>query len=525
MDHPELLSGLKTKDDLFSVKTSLHEETRTTTFNCEPLKDRFGNLYRRIVNLARAEKPIAKPLGLAESLKVRVITKGPPLLYTALKPIQKFLWNRLRKYHCFRLIGQKVSDGYVNSAVGLCENDEVYLSVDYTDATNELYSFCSDAVIRALYNIGVVDENLYELMLSAMTRHLIDSGSEVKPQTRGQLMGSIISFPILCIINAAILRFAHEKSLGRSFNLDQVPMAINGDDAILRSKPQIHDYWQLAASRCGLSPSVGKVYISSKFLNINSRSFVLKDRFLTLIPYVNMGILNQIKRSAGMKDNDSNFQSYGALATSLIEESPESIKERVLGQFIFKNSKLFTSMNVPWFLPEHLLGLGLPTVGKYCLSSTNAAMIPYLEEYPKPRMPSNGWTCRKYALDRFKPFMNLGSVAWSISATTQMEPISLESILGLLSVEALFRVDSIKSLYKPNENLSIRTAVKRYYRDLSHSWRKIHAEHLRRNLPSLTDIEISDLLISYQRYPSRGKTTFFAKQDVGFSPLLFQSLN
>jgi len=499
LGNPEILKGLKTNDEL--IKTHFKSSNRNSSVHVDTsrLRLKFQHLYKRIVDKATyEEKPTAIPLGLAEALKVRVISKGPPYLYTMLKPLQRKLWKVLSQHPCFTLVGRPVDADYVQSRMGSkLKEDEYYLSVDYTDATNEMMSWASEAAVSALIDclkLSVEEELAFK---TALTGHFIEYDGVIRKQTMRQLMGSIVSFPILCIVNAAICRWAKELSSNRYWSLSDCPLAINGDDAIIRTNELGKRMWEKIGSFCGLSPSIGKVYFSKSFLNINSTTYTFypegwegfqvyregkkinRLRHFRLIPYVNLGLLFSLKRSGGsynIQDSDEN-SSFGSRASALVTTSPYSIRERVLCQFIHLQSSKLSRARIPWFIPEQFGGLGLPCVGKYQPSNKELRLARMIYEhsdvFPIPQRPiSAPWKVWQYATKRFPLSYNHFPHAVGFTAVKgeRISMVSENHILGLFCVEALFRVDGISSLYKIQDaNVS---AMNKFLRLLQQIWKK-----------------------------------------------------
>jgi uncharacterized protein YbaR (Trm112 family) len=79
----------------------ISEEIPTLLVDTSRLEERWESLYRDMFRDAIKEEPCVLPVGLSEPLKVRVISKGPPLLYSVLKPFQKWLWKCLKKHSVF----------------------------------------------------------------------------------------------------------------------------------------------------------------------------------------------------------------------------------------------------------------------------------------------------------------------------------------------------------------------------------------------------------------------------------------
>jgi hypothetical protein len=465
----EIMSGLRIKPEESLIKTTISKSRRHQTMRCETVELRayFMEFYRRVCKKADSEEPLALPLGLPEALKVRVISKGPPFLYTMLKPLQKKLWSVLKDHPCFRLIGRPETAEYIHERMGAnLPEGKKFLSVDYTDATNEMMSFCSNESVRVLSDILKLSEEERRGFYRAMTEHVIEYDEEKRKQTMGQLMGSIVSFPILCIVNAAICRWAMEISDKRHWSLKDIPLAINGDDAVMKINEKGREIWAKIGSFCGLSPSIGKVYYSEQFLNLNSATFHYhREGFYSyyaldkkneckrkrtcnyeLIKYVNLGLLFGLKRSGGkvsVFDNDE-FGTFGSKARKLISSCPDSLQERVLCQFLhIQNSKLKVA-RIPWFIPESLGGLGLPTVGTYqpCNKDLRLARKIY-EHYKLPSRPKPGqWKIWQVAQSRVK-FVTGNAAASAAMFLPDVHGlnnvISESTLLGLYCVECLFR--------------------------------------------------------------------------------------
>jgi hypothetical protein len=194
-----------------------------------------------------------------EPLKVRLITKGEPFLYSLLKPFQQIMWDCLRKCPMFRLIGEEVSDQVLRERLSIpCPTErDLYLSeepeIGTAEALNKFcfasgdYSAATDNIpleytIRALetlfppYTMSIlrkaIGQQVYEVpkgscgpmletreAISKLLGRQLDDRCDYFVQRRGQLMGSPLSFPILCIINAAVYRFSVEMQ-GERFMLE-----------------------------------------------------------------------------------------------------------------------------------------------------------------------------------------------------------------------------------------------------------------------------------------------------------------
>jgi hypothetical protein len=465
-DDTELWRGLTSKEELISVTKEVTGKKQDVVFKVwdYPLKERFHRLYNRVLSRAYREIPVAVPLGLAEALKVRVITKGPAFTYTALKPLQRKMWSILSSLKTFELTGTPVTPLIVNRRMGKLRDDEDFISADYKNATNDMMSWASETVVQAISDELALPQEERELFIRAMTQHVIENPEtkERKPQKHGQLMGSVVSFIVLCVVNATICRMAIEASRGQigRLTLDACRMLINGDDAVFRSNAVGYRNWEILAAFVGMKPSIGKVYRSKHFLNINSTTYnyhadgFYSTREKELVRFehvksVNLGLMFGLKRSGGKTDAvDEGPTSLGARARALVSDAPSELSEELVKRFIRGNHDALTTVNLPWFIPETLGGVGLPEAGSYCADDLTLRLCRKIHDHPDkfrlPAKPSDTpWKMWQYAQKRFRfheSDLSAASQSNSISTVGVSAGLtSVRDIQNLFCVEALFR--------------------------------------------------------------------------------------
>jgi hypothetical protein len=386
------------------------------------LRDRFTNIYFTVLRDALEEQPDVELVALAEALKVRVISKGPPLTYFCLKPMQRFMWRVLKSHPTFRLIGEYASAKILDEVIGAQLADGMsYLSGDYKAATDNLRGELTEAAWLEICKVCAVPDALATLGLRALTGHTMHHAKlGVAEQRAGQLMGSILSFPILCIVNAAVCRKAISHSLGhRRLPLAVrqksphgsglphawmriLPLLINGDDCLFPISERGRSAWRLISGMAGLEESVGKCYFSKNLAQINSASFWRIDgadsypspAHFELVGFVNLGLMNGIKRSEegvgrGLSENLAarlkRAVSLASCHSELLRMAPDWMDKAVLtARFIRSNYDLlqiYTQHNMPWFVPTIFGGVGLtPVLGSQHVPSredmrTVAAML------------------------------------------------------------------------------------------------------------------------------------------------------
>jgi len=322
----------------------------------------YRNLYWSCFAEAMEEKPNVKPVALAEPLKIRVISKGPPTTYFVLKPLQRYLWGLLQNFWNFELTGNIVTDELINKRFSTSGR---FQSGDYVASTDEVNSWCSEVAAEEMIlcfqeQCGHSLGPLRDLVLRALTGHVISG----ELQRTGQLMGSIISFPFLCIINFALIRASFELSHGVVLSIEDTPCWINGDDCLTQySNSEYPVLWRALGDICGLSESLGKTYDSSKFCSINSRFFHARNGSWEMMPYINMGLLGGLVRSSISVDEvEKDPLQLGSIYEKFMEHLPPQCVSVCEEYFLYKHRKVLKTYPGPWGLPHWLCGLGVGPV-------------------------------------------------------------------------------------------------------------------------------------------------------------------
>jgi len=218
-----------------------------------------------------------KAVGVQDAGKIRVITKSSKNL-KVLSVLQKALHKHLKTFPEFALTSRPLEHRELPAescsiSVDLQQLGDrtlgPILSVDYKSATDLLHGDFQERLISE-----VIDRSgSFELMtLKEIAKSELRLGRRIlypdrsAYQRRGMLMGSLLSFPILCLVNAFVIRRITKNSF-----------LVNGDDAAFRATQDEREKWEMFASEIGLQPSQGKVYHSHDFVTLCS-SYYREDR-------------------------------------------------------------------------------------------------------------------------------------------------------------------------------------------------------------------------------------------------------
>lgn len=323
----------------------------------------------------------AKPVALTEPLKVRVITCEDAWITYALKGAQMSLWKCLKDFPWFSLTGRPVQF----TDIPLLHKGEKWISVDYSAATDCLHSGFSQICIKEICRVTGLP---YELCKDSLINHrIVYKDGQVVDQKNGQLMGSILSFIVLCICNAAVLSLSVDPDKYRRDS----HILVNGDDGLFVGGEKEYGIWKAISSHVGLSPSVGKVYFSDEFCVINSQAFTNGHLGVCEVPYPN---------AAGMMQFDARTYSQPKLPLDLREaqqlwlsgfreyEHRESAKKLWYRTFRgVLSDRWVNDLSVSYTLPISFGGLGLEALSSApepCLSRLQIARCRQSLEGGKP---------------------------------------------------------------------------------------------------------------------------------------------
>jgi hypothetical protein len=165
-----------------------------------------------------------------------------------------------------------------------------FCSGDYASATDNLPISVAERILHNFFARANVAQSLPtwlpQFALRSLRTEILDSEGQSHQHERGQLMGSLLSFPLLCIQNYVAFRYFVSR--------EEVPdtlVKINGDDIVFRGRLETIDRWKAGVGTLGLELSSGKTFVDRNFFSLNSTYFwALRDR-VELLPVVRFGLL------------------------------------------------------------------------------------------------------------------------------------------------------------------------------------------------------------------------------------------
>ncbi|QKI79843.1 RNA-dependent RNA polymerase [Erysiphe necator associated ourmia-like virus 13] len=223
--------------------------------------------------------------------KPRPLTKfsGETLL---LKPLHTSIYDRLRR--CRWLSVGDVTDASLARAGFRKEDGEVLTSGDYKSATDQLSIEAAERILGTLLSnsacvpAGLQQEALKILRPTLFHEKLAPEG--IEPRV-GQMMGSFLSFPLLCLQNRFAFLWAMRSGGLSPAAAEKVPCLINGDDILFSSTPRVSEGWMKLVGDLGLEVERTKTSVAAEFGSLNSTLFRWAGVHLRVVPTLRFGRL------------------------------------------------------------------------------------------------------------------------------------------------------------------------------------------------------------------------------------------
>lgn len=206
---------------------------------------------------------------IVEPLKVRTITAGDANTF-CLKPLQRAMWLALGTQEQYILThGTHHLESSIQRLHKNGDSGSVWISGDYTAATDsvsiEATKVLMEGILESIDHLPTKRWAMKEVSPHMLYYPEGNRGSkELTPilQRSGQLMGSLLSFPLLCLLN---------DSTAQRIGLKSNQYLINGDDILMRCPPEKYPLWKGEAHKFGFTLSLGKNYVHSIYGTVNSQ--------------------------------------------------------------------------------------------------------------------------------------------------------------------------------------------------------------------------------------------------------------
>lgn len=225
--------------------------------------------------------------------KFRTVTMQSAEVKRVLTPVHNALYSHITSYGwCVRGDVRKEDFAVVSEDV---RPGESYISGDYVSATDNLY-------LPAV--LVIVDEIAKSPDLSGLERDVLmgsfrnlrwrSKSGVFHPIKRGSMMGNLVSFPLLCLLNKACFDIAcNIRDRGDRSRVGR----FNGDDCIFCGDSEFFGTWRSVTRRYGLVVNEEKTDISRRWLDLNSQVYCVRSR--VMVAKATLGFLRPPRHEPG----------------------------------------------------------------------------------------------------------------------------------------------------------------------------------------------------------------------------------
>jgi len=207
-----------------------------------------------------------------------------------LRPLHSTIYNHLSRFN-WLLRGEEKPKKFSEF---LQVPGQVFVSGDYESATDNLNIEVQELILDLiLSNATQVPKGISDLARTSQRCRLFGacgpmSGCDCGQRpfsgqlSRGQLMGNLLSFPLLCLVNYLGFKY---------FTGGHFPVKVNGDDIVFRAPMSVANRWMSGVRATGLTLSVGKTLVDRSFFTVNSKGFSAKSSRVDVVPMVRASAL------------------------------------------------------------------------------------------------------------------------------------------------------------------------------------------------------------------------------------------
>jgi len=285
-----------------------------------------GEVYRGVLSLNDLEEACMARSRMDPRRKVSIVDDGgksrivtvATAWQSVLGPLHHLLYDRL-SVNKWLLRGEATANSFKEF---VRKPGEVFVSGDYEAATDNFVRPHSEFILREIFkNSRCIPASVQKLAIDSLCGVLVFDGRSY-PQVAGQLMGNLLSFPLLCLTNYLAFRYA----FGRESS--SIPVRINGDDIVFRTTPEKASRWCDVVRDAGLVLSRGKTLIHGRFFSLNSTFF--EGRICRTPSHVPVIRSKAIYSDIGMGDGVA----LGARAFAASRGFCRRIKDRIIGHLL-----------------------------------------------------------------------------------------------------------------------------------------------------------------------------------------------
>nr|WAK77793.1 MAG: hypothetical protein [Botourmiaviridae sp.] len=212
--------------------------------------------------------------------KLRIVTMQSARVKRVLTPVHRAAYDHISSFGwCVR--GDLTAE-HLAPLVADRRSGESFISADYSAATDNLNPAAVKAVVEVLAECPELSEEERAVLLGSFTNLRWKGRSGVEHAIcRGSMMGNLVSFVVLCLLNKACFDIACDIQYGHgSRRLGR----FNGDDCAFAGSRAFFLLWKSVVETYGFVVNESKTSVSDHFIELNSRTFSVRKMKLVAKP-------------------------------------------------------------------------------------------------------------------------------------------------------------------------------------------------------------------------------------------------
>nr|UUW21007.1 MAG: putative RNA-dependent RNA polymerase [Hangzhou botourmia-like virus 1] len=203
--------------------------------------------------------------------KTRVVTMQAARAKRILRPVHEQAYDHLCRQPW--MVRGEVTAEQMETIRSDRKSGELFTSGDFEASTDNLNKDAVLAVVDVLAE--ALPERRASVLKATFERTWVEWEGQRREVVRGSMMGNLLSFVVLCLLNKVCLDRARQRTLG-SGPLYRAAL-VNGDDLFFAGTEQTYAAWLEETAKVGFVINVSKTMRSDRWGDLNSTTYDFKS--------------------------------------------------------------------------------------------------------------------------------------------------------------------------------------------------------------------------------------------------------
>lgn len=207
--------------------------------------------------------------------KLRVVTMQSAYVKRVLTPVHRAIYDFISSSGwCVR--GDVTTGDFRVVSDFASEQGERIISGDYTAATDNIYLPAVRTIVKVLAEEPSLTAEERSVLVGSFEnlRWVGELCREALPINRGSMMGNLVSFPVLCLLNKS----CHDIAAERVYGPVQRKGRFNGDDCLFAGNTEMYEEWRKTTRIYGFEVNEEKTEFERDWADLNSQCYDVKEK-------------------------------------------------------------------------------------------------------------------------------------------------------------------------------------------------------------------------------------------------------